>query len=322
MSSFSSPLGPRMEAFLTLHRAMGRKYRAAEEELRRLDRFVAAMPAPPRAITPELAHAWLSAKPHLDPVSQRSRASIFRLFCVYLRRLDPRAYVPPRWISPARLPQRKPHVYSIEELKTLLRAALALSTRRWWLRPQTIYTLICLLYGAGLRIGEACRLTLGDVDLVERSLQVCDTKFFKTRIVPFSKTVSDSLTAYLRQRDSIASCDSSAPFFVNRLLRPLSTVKTSWLFHRMVRATGIAAGRGEREPRLHDLRRTFAVHRLIRWYREGADIGCKLPLLATYLGHSTERATDVYLTATAELLGEASGRFERRYGSLISEQEA
>ncbi len=99
-------------------------------------------------------------------------------------------------------------------------------------------------------------------------------------------------------------------------------VKTSWLFHRMVRATGIAAGHGEREPRLHDLRRTFAVHRLIRWYREGADIGAKLPLLATYLGHSTEHATDVYLTATTELLGEASGRFERRYGSLISEPEA
>ncbi len=320
MSSFRSPLGPKMEAFLVLHRASGRKYRAAEEELRRVDRFVAAMPVPSAEITPELAHAWLSAKPHLHPVSQRQRASVFRLFCVYLQRFDPQAYVPPRWVSPARLPERKPHVFSIEEMRILLRAALALSTRRWWLRPQMIYTLISLLYGTGLRIGEACRLTLADVDLADRVLHVRDTKFFKTRIVPFSKTVAAALSAYLRLRNSVASCDSSAPFFVNRLRRPPSVVKTSWLFHRMVCAAGIAV-RGERTPRLHDLRRTFAVHRLIRWYRDGADIGVKLPLLATYLGHSTERGTDVYLTATTELLGEASGRFERRYGSLISEPE-
>ncbi len=321
MTAFVSPLGPKMEAFVALHRATGRKYRAAEEELRRLDRFVAALKSPPDSVTPEIADAWLSAKPHLNPVTQRSRASTFRIFCLYLKRLDQRAHVPDRRQFPARMPERKPHIYSPDEMRTLLRAALALSTRLWWFRPQTVHALLCTLYGTGLRIGEACRLSIGDVNLVEQTLLIRDTKFFKSRIVPISKSLAARLDAYLRIRNKIASTDVKAPFFVNRLLRSVSPVKFSWLFHRMIRATGIGAGRGEREPRLHDLRRTFAVHRLVRWYREGADVWAKLPLLATYLGHSTVHATHVYLTASAELLQEASGRFERTYGSLVSERE-
>ncbi len=75
-------------------------------------------------------------------------------------------------------------------------------------------------------------------------------------------------------------------------------------------------------PRVHDLRHAFAVHRLLRWYREGADVQAKLPLLATYLGHCTFLSTQVYLTATPELLEEASRRFHHAFGDLIRPQEA
>jgi len=65
------------------------------------------------------------------------------------------------------------------------------------------------------------------------------------------------------------------------------------------------------QPRLHDMRHSFAVHRLISWYRQGADVQRLLPQLATYLGHVHIAATQRYLTMTPELLREASQRFER-----------
>lgn len=321
MKRFRSRLGPSMKGFLTLHRAAGKKYVAVEEELRRLDRFAATRPSAGRVVTPELAHAWLSAKPHLQHASQTARASVLRLFCLYLNRTDPKAYVPPRSVFPTRPTERKPHIYSKAELGTLFAAARGLSTRGWWFRPQVTHTMLLLLYATGLRIGEACRLRVRDVDFAADTLMVRDTKFFKTRLVPFSSDLRKNLRSYLDVRQSIVPSDVEAPFFINRRRRQVSPVKFSWFFHGLIQSTGLRGNRAERGPRLHDLRRTFAVHRLIRWYREGADIWAKLPLLATYLGHSDPISTHVYLTATTELLGEASGRFEKSFGSLLVEQE-
>jgi site-specific recombinase XerD len=68
---------------------------------------------------------------------------------------------------------------------------------------------------------------------------------------------------------------------------------------------------GRQVPRLHDLRHSFAVHRLTAWYRQGADVQRLLPVLSTYLGHSDLEGTKVYLSMTPELLQQASLRFAR-----------
>jgi len=68
---------------------------------------------------------------------------------------------------------------------------------------------------------------------------------------------------------------------------------------------------GRYQPRLHDLRHTWAVHRLVAWYQDGADVQRLLPALATYLGHVHIAATQCYLTMTPELLQAASLRFEQ-----------
>jgi integrase/recombinase XerD len=75
---------------------------------------------------------------------------------------------------------------------------------------------------------------------------------------------------------------------------------------------GVSRDDGARyQPRLHDLRHSFAVHRLTSWYQQGADVQKLLPQLATYLGHTNIAATQVYLTITPQLLHEASVRFEQ-----------
>jgi integrase len=306
-----------MEAFLELKRAMGRRYQAVEAELHRFDRYVASLHEPVEFVTCELVHKWLIAKPHVRPATQESRAGVLRQFCLYLVRLEPRTYVPDRALFPARRPVFKAHVYSHEELRTLLIAALTVVPARFSLRRETVHMMLLTLYATGLRAGEASRLCVSDVDLAACTLFVRRTKFFKSRLVPFSAGLADKLRAYLEARAARAPTNAQAPFFINRCGRAFAAPRLSALFHKLVDAVGIPRRTGVRGPCLHDLRHTFAMDRVLRWYREGADVQSKLPLLATYMGHGSVLATHVYLTATAELLQEASRRFERAYEFLV-----
>jgi len=177
-----------------------------------------------------------------------------------------------------------------------------------------------VIYGAGLRPGEALRLRCCDVDLTDRILAIWDTKFFKSRFVPIGADLANALGNYwtVRQQRPLPE-DTQSAFFATEAGHRLSLGTLESAFVRLREHAGIHRPAQDRwQPRLHDLRRTFAVHRLIAWYREGVDVQACLPLLATYLGHINLSGTQVYLTMTPELLGEASQRFER-YASIVGE---
>jgi integrase len=157
-----------------------------------------------------------------------------------------------------------------------------------------------------------------DVDLDGCTLFVAETKFFKSRWVPFSGSLAEQLRRYLAARmNAVAIAGPDDPFFINSLGKRCNYTRIARVFRLLVRQAGIDATPRRGRVRQHDLRHTFATHRLLRWYHEGADLQAKLPMLATYLGHGSILATHVYLNATAELLQEASQRFERVYGSLV-----
>jgi len=317
MMRFSSPLGSRIDAFLELKRAMGRRYDEAEILLRGFERYVAALDPLAEVVTRELVHGWLAARPNIRPSTLVTRGGILRQFCLYLARTDPRTYVPERALLPATLPIFRAHIYSEEEVRALVQAALSPSPHRSSTRPHTLSTMILVLYATGLRRREICRLRLADVDLDARTLFVHMTKFYKSRLVPFSAGLAEKLRTYLDFRARQPPVDGHAPLFLNRGRRAFGPRKLSGIFHELIKTAGIVSAPSRRGPRLHDMRHTFAVHRLLRWYREGADVEAKLSLLATYMGHGNVLSTQVYLSATAELLREASGRFERAYGSLV-----
>ena len=304
-----------MDGFVALKHATGSSYQHGRQALRNFDRYVAALDPPPEAVTQDLVHAWLASRPGIGPHCRLSRATVIRHFCLYLARTDPRTYVPDRSIMPATLPKRRPHIYSEEEIRALVRGAKCLT--RYALRADAISTIVLLAYATGLRCGEVCRLRVADIDLDERTLLVEKTKFCKTRVVPFSESLAGELRADLEARRLLASPDRHAPFFLNRVGRAFGVQSLSKVFHNLVGMAGVSSAPGHRRPRFHDLRHTFAVHCLLRWYREGGDVEAKLPLLSTYMGHVDVISTQVYLTATSELLREASGRFERAYGSLV-----
>ena len=206
-----------------------------------------------------------------------------------------------------------PYIYTVEELKRLLAATERLQTPLSPLLASTMRTLLLLLYGTGMRVGEALSLTLADVDLVSRVLRVRDAKFFKTRLVPIGPRLTTVLTDYRSARSQLPllAAEASA-FLATRTGIRLDYKRVGKLLGRIRQWAEIRREATARyQPRIHDLRHSAAVHRLIAWYRAGADVQRLLPQLATYLGHVDVASTQRYLTMTAELLNEASLRFER-----------
>jgi integrase len=176
----------------------------------------------------------------------------------------------------------------------------------------TLRTSVLLLYGAGLRLGEALALNVADVDLNRAVLIVRQTKFYKTRIVPLGHELAQVLVDYRRWRDRRYPSDPQAPFFCLRNGRRAHHKVIERTFRLLCGIAHVSRDGGpRRQPRLHDLRHAAAVHRLIQWYRAGADLQYLLPRLATYLGHRNLSSTQRYLTLTPELLCEASRRFQR-----------
>jgi site-specific recombinase XerD len=205
-----------------------------------------------------------------------------------------------------------PYIYTTDELRRLINPVFLERITFQKLQHHTFRAVLLLLYGAGLRISEAVALTLQDVDLNAAVITVRDTKFHKTRLVPIGLQLSQAMAQYAaRRREAGHSQDADAPFFVVRRGAPLSIQIVEQAFTRLRKYAGIGRIDGARyQPRLHDMRHSFAVHRLTSWYEQGADVQKLLPHLATYLGHVSIVATQVYLTMTPELLHAASLRFE------------
>lgn len=221
--------------------------------------------------------------------------------------------LPPADEEPREPPSAPPYIYSRQELMRLF-AGIDVSRRHATrLDGDTFRTFLLILYGAGLRTAEALNLTMADVDLADAVLTVRDAKFFKSRLVPVTGRLADSLRAYAERRSARPMPEGvESAFLANRDGAKVGSHNVRHAFVRLLAIAGIdRKDDGRRAPCLHSLRHTAAVHRLTSWYRVGADVQRLLPALSTYLGHANLDGTSVYLSMTPELLHEASLRFER-----------
>jgi site-specific recombinase XerD len=212
-------------------------------------------------------------------------------------------------VMPKRPPAFVPYIYTREELRRLLQVIDSRPQGRSTLEAVTIRTMILLYYGAGLRLSEAINLTRADVDLSGSVLTIRNTKFGKTRLVPVGPQLNRLLVQYDRTRPKRRQTD--APFFTTMAGSPVNIYTFDDNFRTLCDRAGIHRTDTNKQPRIHDLRHAFAVHRLTSWYQQGADVQRLLHHLSVYLGHVCLRDTQVYLSMTPELLREASQRFER-----------
>ncbi len=204
-----------------------------------------------------------------------------------------------------------PYIYSLEEVRRILSAIPECDDCRCVIAPTTFRVLFLLLYATGLRIGEALALTIEDVDLDESLLLVRQSKFYKTRLVPMGPDLLCVLREHVARRQSERAAKGAA-LLATRKHKQIRWGTVATHYRRVCRLAAVVQQKDTcRQPRLHDVRHTFAVMRLVSWYRSGSDVQRLLPKLATYLGHINLTGTQRYLTLTADVLQEANALFER-----------
>lgn len=260
-------------------------------------------------LTVALALRWSRLPGDQNPHYCASRLKMVRCLAKYLAITDPRTEIPPiDLIGPTR--QRKPpYIYSGPEISALIAAARQLQPHGS-LRPWNYATLIGLFASTGLRLSEATRLARSDFDDRQGVLTIRETKFHKSRFVPLHPSVTKNLRRYAQKRDELVPLVLSDRFFISDRGTALSNITVQGIFRKLCERERVVRKGPGNQPRLHDLRHTFACRRVQEWYETGVDVNHAIVALAVYLGHAEVTYTYWYLTATPELLGLAAARFE------------
>jgi site-specific recombinase XerD len=299
-----------IEQYITHRRSLGEDQGSNGCSLRAFGRVIGAE-ADIADVCGEQVDAFLAGTGPIT-LNWHIKHSVLRAFYHYAVSRGYVATAPLPAMIPKRPPPFAPYIFSHEDLRRLLQAVDSDPRRPGCLEPVTMRTILLLLYGAGLRVREAVDLNRADVDLGGSLLTVHHSKFGKTRLIPFGPQLGSALALYAT-RPRLATAD--APFFTTRAGIRVKADTLQHNYRLLCERAGVCRADGARyQPRLHDLRHTFAVHRLTSWYRQGADVQRLLPQLSVYLGHVHIRATQVYLSMTPELLQEANIRFERYAG--------
>ena len=320
---FISPVASQIERFLQFKRAVGYRYCDEGRELGVLDRFLASHLAPgDPVITDEVIRSYLARNRINSETTQENRLALLRQLCRFIALEDPRTVIPPRRFLGIHRKPFVPRVLTRAEGKRFLEACFRLPNGRCTpLRSMVHGTALILLYLTGMRVGEALSLNLDDVDLTNGVLRIRQGKFGKSRFVPMAQDLTNRMKqcrVFVDQSLGIRPQD--ACFFPGPKGSRCSKGALRYSFRKVLAEANIpwlGVGKG---PRVHDLRHSYAVHRMLLWYEQGADLNAKLPLLATYLGHVSLSSSQYYLRLTEDLLSEVMSRYQARFGNVIEER--
>lgn len=317
---FHSPVAALMEQFVQHKQACGYKYGEAVRILARFDRSLCDGGLSQCELPRALSRQWLAKQAHESASTHQGRIRVVRQFAMYMRRLGYPADVPDRSLTWKCSAGFSPRILTPGEVRQLLHAVDQLTpTARAPLRHLIMPEVFRLLYGCGFRLSEVRHLRVADVDLNRGIVTVREAKFGKDRLVPPALALVERLRRYA---DGMGPRSADAYFFPSPSGGPWSLTAVYSLYRELLLRCGIAhAGRGK-GPRVHDLRHAFAVHTLLRWCREGADLDAKLPVLATYMGHRSLAGTQRYLHLTAELSPEITVRANAAFGDVIPRRVA
>ena len=291
---------------------MGMGYRRAEFTLASLIRFVREQYGERPAFLEEVVTRWAARIEGRKAITVGHEFGTVRQLCLFRRRSDPRGFVPEHAVAPVKESVFVPYIFSHEEVLALLGAASQHEGRRLWGAMLRALTLV--LYCTGMRLGEAVRLRLDEVDLRQAVLTVQQSKG-RSRLLSIRADLVAELRQYLGRREAVLiACGETDPgtLFIRRDGSALTLPAASEGLRVLLRELGLKPPHGREGARPYEFRHAFAVHRLTAWPIEGVDVHAKLPWLSAYLGHLNLLGTEVYLKATPQLLELASQRFEQR----------
>lgn len=314
-----SAVGPYLQSFLDWKRLAGYQFRPQERGLHQFDAFCADRAVGPADLTRPLLDAFCTGTGYESVSTGENRRRLLRQWADYLEQSGQGVVARPTPIpTPTRRSRYQPHIYTEQELRALFTVI-----DEWPSYPNTNRTLVDpvlfrMLYGCGIRLGEALRLTRDDVDRKTGVLRIRQGKNRKDRLVPMAAALTERCRSYDGRRVHAASAET-APFYPGQHGNVYDQSTIYRRFREYLWTAGIShSGAG---PRIHDLRHTYCVHRLKVWVREGRDLTNLLPYLAVYLGHADFRGTEYYLRLTADLYPEMIATLERAHGAIIPPQE-
>jgi integrase len=305
-------LSQQAQRYLRERRRLGFQLRSMGHALRSFTGYVDQL-KPWRPVTLELMAEWARRdRGHsTDPRTWARRLKILRPFTRWLQQFEPSTEVPDDTVFGPVGERVAPHIFTEQEIAELIRAAGQLSPE---LRGATYSTLFALIASTGLRVSEAVRLHNADVDLKAGVLTVRRTKFAKSRHVPLHSSAIEPLRRYRRLRDRWVTTTEDSPFFVGsrgrRRGEQLSTHQVDRVFSSFRTQLGWRNRGAHHAPRVHDLRHSFVVHRILAWQSQGIDIDQAMLSLSTYVGHAMVTNSYWYLTAIPDLMAIAGKKFE------------
>jgi site-specific recombinase XerD len=320
-----SPLAFAISDFLSHHRALGKRFDTEEAALRLLDRYLVEQGVETmQTITPSLLEAFVRSRPRTRPRSYNHLVNVLQRLFLWLDRQE--ILTPsPCHLQPRRTPsQCSPFLFEPDQVRCLLALAEQLPDGRNTHRRGATYRLIfALMYALGLRVSEVARLCRKDVDQQRQCLIIRQSKFAKSRLLPFGPKVGQALDDHLQQLAPGIELSVEDPLFSlsKNQHQPIYSKTISRTFQHLMTQLGPSIPPGIAPPRLHCLRHSFAVATLLRWYRSGVAPAARLNYLSTFLGHVNPASTTVYLTITAQLLDQANERYEHFAAPSVQRRE-
>lgn len=312
--SFRSHWAASLRRYLATKQAFGCQYIDGTRALESWDAFVCRSYPHARVTDADMIHGWAEGLTHLCPTVRNRYLCVLRNFLLFHVRDHEVGFIPETDSFPRPLPHCTPRVVSDAEMAKILATTSQLPPcRQTPLRAEKAKLAFILLFCCGLRRGELLRLKIDDIDLAQRLLRIESTKFHKSRLVPMSDSVFQALQDYLdMSRRKKISLDAGSFLIWSRGHPRLQFAYTGpglkQIWQHVCLSAGIVDKRG-RAPRIHDLRHSFAVNALQRWYMQNVDVQSRLQQLATYMGHVSPIYTYHYLQLTPQLGDAASQRF-------------
>ena len=295
-----------LEEYLQIRRNLGADINHAQWLLGQFLWFLEQRSA--SVITTESALQWALEPKNVHPFYHWRRLAEVRRFARHAHAEDVRHEIPPERLLPYRRQRAEPHIYTDNQINALMVAAKRLPGR---LRPHTYATVIGLLAVTGMRSGEVIRLSRKDVDLDRGVIAIHDTKYGKSRLVFCHHSTRQALRDYVHRRDDRLPCPQSETFFLSdqgEAIQPYTLRRT---FVKLSCECGLRKTSDSKGPRLMDLRHTFTVRTLIRWYQDDIDMDPMIEHLSTWLGHVGIAETYWYFSAVPELMTLAARKLDR-----------
>jgi len=303
--NFTSSLSDEMTHFVKFKQSSGSDYYSSAKLLFRFDQHLVFLSFNKKALTKSIFQNYFKTIRHLCGRGFSNHYSVLQMFSAWLNQHKANSYVLQRQKAIGRSHSRSAYIFTYDEVKAILENCRSFYKER--LVPGLYQTLFSMLYSTGIRIGEALALNHTDYTKDEKLIHIRKGKFRKERYLVLSRSTANKLNEYVQNYKSILPMEEGSPMFINIHRKPLSYQSVRSVFNKTLNKSGII--KNSSGPRLHDFRHTFAVHRLLQWYKTEQNINAKLPLLSTYMGHVDITSTQVYLESAGELLQVGCERF-------------